>query len=161
MQNIVNYDVEVTPLTMAVLSQETETGELGTHILDERLEYIVQTTPTKIIENACKYYGSTLEGRLDGTRGISKFVYKPPIAIDPSSGMFFFPTSSPKHKTCSWIAHSHIAYINPKHNQRETEIIFKNGRNILLPVSYGSINNQVQRTAQFRYDLETRLPPNR
>lgn len=161
MQNVFDYELEVTPFTLAVLSQENETGELGTHVLDERLEYIIPSTTTKVIDNACKYYGSSLEGRLDGTRGISKIVYKPPIAIDPASGMFFFPTTSPRSKTCSWIAHSHIAFVKPKNNKKATEIVFKNGRNVVLPVSYSSINRQVERTAQFRYDLETRLPQNR
>lgn len=38
-----------------------------------------------------------------------------------------------------------------------TELEFKNGRSIVLDVSYGSILNQIQRTAQFRYSLENRI----
>src|SRR5699024_2152818 len=148
---------ELTPFTYAVLSQELEDGELVTYVLEETQEYIMSTTPTKIIEQACKYYGSSLKGRVEGTKEVSEFIYKPPIAINPSTGMFFFPTSSPRIKTCSWIAHSHILILHPKEDQRITEIVFKNGRKVIVPVSYGSITNQLQRTAQFRYELEKRL----
>lgn len=153
----VDLDFEVTPFTLAVLSQEVEAGELATYVLDEKQEYIVCTSPTKIIEQACRYYGSSLSGRFEGTREVSEIIYKPPIAIDPASGMFFFPTSSPRLKTCSWIAHSHIKTINSKDSDRTTEIVFKNGRSVIIPVSFGSMTNQLRRTAQFRYDLEGRL----
>src|SRR5699024_174857 len=153
----VELNFEVTPLTYAVLSQELEAGELATYVLDEKQEYIIPTTPTKIIEQACRYYGSSLKGRVEGTKEISEIFYKLQIAINPSIGMLFFPTSSSRLKTCSWIAHSHILTLHPKEDQRTTEIVFKNGRKVIVPVSYGSITNQLQRTAQFRYELENRL----
>ena len=70
--------------------------------------------------------------------------------------MYFFPTASPSNTSCSWIAHSHIKDINPI-GKDNTEIEFKNGRRIAVKVSYGSMLNQVQRTAQFRYSLDTRM----
>ena len=152
-----DFNFEVTPLTYAILSQELETGELATYVLDEKEEYIIPTTPTKIMEQACSYYGSSLKGRVAGTKEVSEIFYKPPIAVNPSNGMFFFPTSSPRLKTCSWIAHSHILTLHPKDDQRTTEIVFKNRRKVTLPVSYGIITNQVQRTAQFRYELGNRI----
>src|SRR5699024_1475720 len=153
----VELNFEVTPLTYAVLSQELEAGELATYVLDEKQEYIIPTTPTKIIEQACRYYGSSLKGRVEGTKEVSEICYKPPIAINPSNGMFFFPTSSPRLKTCSWIAHSHILTLHPKEDQRTTEIIFKNGRKVIVLVTNVSITNQLQRSAQLRYELENLL----
>lgn len=63
-------------------------------------------------------------GRQDGTKDISGITHKAPISIDPASGMYFFPTSSPRNKHCSWIAHSHIDFIQPTKNQM-TEVHFK------------------------------------
>ncbi|SEU03950.1 competence protein ComK [Salinibacillus kushneri] len=82
--------------------------------------------------------------------------HKSPIAIDPHSGMFFFPTTSPNNPTCAWIAHSHIFQIKPL-DKDKTKIIFKTGQEIIVSVSYGSMMNQIQRTAQFRYKLTERL----
>lgn len=108
--------------------------------------YITQLTYTPI----------SYVGRQDGTKDISGITHKAPISIDPASGMYFFPTSSPRNKNCSQIAHSHIDFIQPTKNQM-TEVHFKNGQKIILDISYGSMMNQIQRTAQFRYLLNDRI----
>src|SRR5699024_6331581 len=109
-----------------------------------------------MIDHACKFFGSSLRGRLEGTKDISKITHKPPVAIDPSSGMYFFPTASPTNKSCSRIAHSHVELINPI-DKNKTEVVFTNGNTIVLDVSYGSMMNQLHRTAQFRYSLDSRM----
>lgn len=151
---LINY--EITPMTMAILPKQSEGGSATTKVLEESREYTVHTTPTKMIDHACKFFGSSLRGRLEGTKDISKITHKPPVAIDPSSGMYFFPTASPTNKSCSWIAHSHVELINPI-DKTKTELVFKNGKRIVLNVSYGSMMNQLHRTAQFRYSLDNRI----
>src|SRR5690625_6254899 len=112
-EKLITITYEVTPLTMAVLSKKDEGGKTNTFVLEETRDYTVYTTPTKVIDEACKFFGSSLQGRLEGTKDISKITHKAPISIDPSSGMYFFPTASPKNKKCSWISHSHIQFIRP------------------------------------------------
>ncbi|MEI3612853.1 competence protein ComK [Pseudogracilibacillus sp. SO30301A] len=155
-ETMITISYEVTPLTMAVLSGKDDKGSRNTVVLEEKKEYTVHTTPTKMIDEACKFFGSSLKGRLEGTKDISRITHKAPIAIDPSSGMYFFPTASPSNEECSWIAHSHVKDIQSI-GKTKTEIIFKNGRRIIINVSYGSMMNQLQRTAQFRYSLDTRM----
>ncbi|HLR71299.1 MAG TPA: competence protein ComK [Pseudogracilibacillus sp.] len=156
MENVMRITYEVTPLTMAVLSKKDKGGKTNTFILEEKRDYTVYTTPTKVIDEACKFFGSSLRGRLEGTKDISKITHKAPIAIDPSSGMYFFPTASPARNNCSWINHSYVDEIKPI-GKNKTEITFNNGRRIILNVSYGSMRNQLQRTAQFRFHLDTRM----
>lgn len=147
---------EITPLTMAVIAQRNRYGGTHTRIMEEQEEYVVDRTPSKLIDSACRFFGASLRGRQDGTRNICGITHKAPISIDPISGMYFFPTRSPNHPNCSWIAHSHIDQVKKGENKC-TEIIFKNGRHIVLDVSFGSIMNQIQRTAQFRYLLDNRI----
>ncbi|GAB3060390.1 competence protein ComK [Virgibacillus ainsalahensis] len=147
---------EVTPMTMAIFIEQDKDGNLKTFILEEEVKYAVDHSPTRIIDDACKYLGVNLKERQKGTRAISGFVYKAPISIDPSCGMYFFPTTSPTNPKCSWIAHSHIKQVK-KAGNNTTEILFKNGKRIFVDVSYGSIWNQVQRTAHYRYQLGSRL----
>ncbi len=141
---------------MAILSLRDVNGDAVTRVIEEDAEYVVDHSPTKIIDNACRFFGSSLKGRQDGTRDISGITHKAPISIDPSSGMYFFPTTSPSNRRCSWIAHSYIDKIR-KAADRHTEIQFTNGRKIIIATSYGSIMNQLQRTAQFRYLLDHRI----
>lgn len=149
-------DYEITPLTMAVLANENELGLDNALIIEEDCEYNVEHWPTKIIDEACKFFGSSLRGRLEGTRDVANITHKAPIAIDPSSGMYFFPTSSPSNKNCSWISHTHVKKIS-QYSDYQTKIFFINEKRIILNVSYGSMMNQLQRTAQFRYSLDTRM----
>ncbi|WP_010650064.1 competence protein ComK [Oceanobacillus massiliensis] len=147
---------EITPVTMAVIAKRNPEGENVTYVIEEDTEYVLDQTPTKIIDEACRFFGSSLKGRQDGTRDICGITHKAPISIDPSSGMYFFPTSSPSNPKCAWIAHSHIDKVSRANNQ-QTEIQFKNGSRVVLDISYGSMLNQLQRTAQFRFQLDNRI----
>jgi len=147
---------ELTPLTLGVIVQYDPHGNPNACILEEENEYDVTDSPTKVIDDACSYFGSSLRGRQDGTRNICGITHKAPISIDPMSGMYYFPTYSPTSSKCSWIAHSHIDKVNKREGQH-TEIIFKNNRSVILEASYGSVLNQVQRTAQFRFLLDKRI----
>lgn len=147
---------EITPLTMAVMVHQDESGNVAARILDEQEEIIINQSPTKVIDYACKFFGSSLKGRQEGTRDICGITHKAPISVAPASGMYFFPTTSPASPKCSWIAHSHIDQVK-KAASHSTELSFKNGKRVLIDVSYGSILNQIQRTAQFRYLLDNRI----
>ncbi|WP_246521448.1 MULTISPECIES: competence protein ComK [Ornithinibacillus] len=146
---------EITPLTLAVVAKQDEAGNVRTYVLEEETEYTVEQSPSKLIDYACRFFGSSLKGRQDGTRDICGITHKAPISIDPSSGMYFFPTTSPTNAKCSWIAHSHIDHVT--RTRDKTDIVFKNGKKLSLDASYGSVMNQIHRTAQFRYQLDNRI----
>ena len=147
---------EVSPLTMAIVAIETAEGAIETQVYETDATYLVRQTPLKLIDYACRFFGSSLRGRLDGTRDVCGVTHKAPISVNPTNGMYFFPTTSPQNKNCSWIAHSHIDFIKEAEFQ-QTKIFFKNGESIIVDVSYGSMMNQIQRTAQFRYLLADRM----
>lgn len=147
---------EITPLTIAILPRRTEKGRLGSSILEDEEEYFVNEPPSKVIDLACKFFGASLKGRQTGTREVSNMTHKLPISIDPVSGLYFFPTLSPTNPNCAWIAHSHIKDIIEVENQ-STKILFKNGLNIIVNISYGSLKNQINRTAQYRFVLDERI----
>ncbi|WP_077297251.1 competence protein ComK [Virgibacillus pantothenticus] len=156
MFNFYTEPPEITPFTAALVAQRDSNNKPMTMVLEEQGEYAVRCTPSKMIDHACKYFGSSLKGRQDGTRDICGITHKAPITVDPLSGMYFFPTISPSSSQCTWIAHSHIDQVQKK-DEYDTEIIFHNGKSIVVEISYGSMLNQIQRTAQFRYLLNNRL----
>src|SRR5699024_3046986 len=63
---------EITPLTMAVLCERDEEGKIHSKVLEELRDYHVQKKPTKVVDYACKYFGSSLKGWKD--RGVHKGV---------------------------------------------------------------------------------------
>ena len=147
---------EINPFTMAVISSVDENGNPISYILEEHAEYISKSLPSKVIDAACMFFGSSLRGRQEGTREISGLTHKAPISIDPGSGMYFFPTISPTNPRCSWISHSHIEKTMPMEDGK-SKLMFKNGKAVILDVSYGSLINQINRTAQFRFLLDKRI----
>src|SRR5699024_10788309 len=156
LQNNLTSNYEITPQTIAVIAQVDENGKSTSLILEEETEYSIVQAPSKVIDQACKFFGSSLRGRQDGTREISGLTHKAPISIDPQSGMYFFPTTSPVKYNCSWIAQTHVKTIyEAEHGM--TTIEFNNGKEVVVHISTESMMNQIQRTAQFRYLLDHRI----
>lgn len=151
----IKEEFEVTKYTMAVVAEKLD-GRLVSKVLEVNGDYTVKMKPLAIIERSCKYFGSSLKGRQDGTKEVAGITHKAPIAIDPTSGIYMFPTQSPNRSECSWISHSYIAKIESV-GYDQTLVTFKNEKSLLLNISKGSFENQLHRTAQFRYLLSARI----
>lgn len=147
---------EITPETMAILPCDGGKGGLRTRIMEKNADYYVEELPGKVIDEACKFFGASLKGRQAGTFSVASLTHKVPIAIDPYSGMYYFPTESPLSSSCIWIAHTHVKSIKSTGHEG-TEVFFTNGKSLVVDISYGSMQNQINRTAQFRYLLNNRL----
>lgn len=156
LNKLTSSSYEISPKTMAVLAVKNKKGVVNTKVHEEHLEHIVHISPTEVIKHSCQYFGSSFQGRLEGTKDVCGFSYKAPITINPASGIYFFPTSSPSDRKCSWLSHSHIKRIVPAENQM-ARVIFKNGESLVIDASVGSMTNQWYRTAQFRYLLSERI----
>lgn len=147
---------EITPSTMAIFPYLNRKGGLHSRILEKDAEYFVKKSPSKVIDIACRYFGIDLKARQEGTKQITNWTHKLPISIDSYSRMYFFPSVSPTNPKCVWLNHSYIKGIE-KIEKKRTKVIFKNSISIIIDVSYGSMDNQINRTAQYRFILDTRI----
>lgn len=147
---------QVTPFTKAILPEKTEGGRIGSRILEKDTEYIIKKSPSKVIDLACKFFGKTLIGLQEGTKEVCNFKHKLPISIDVWSGMYFLPTMSPTNSRCAWINHTYIENVEEV-GSRQTRINFKDGSSEIIGVSHGSLLNQINRTAQYRFILDERI----
>ena len=91
---------EINKSTLAVLPID----ESSSRVLEEEAEYIVNKSTTDVINDSCKYFGSSYKGRNEGTKSLIGGNYKLPILIEESREIIFFPTSSPKLEECAWIS---------------------------------------------------------
>ena len=91
LKEIYHSTYEITPQTMAVLSDRDSYGNIQSLILEQQQEYIVRDKPLKIIDYACKFFGKSLRGLQDGTKSVCGITHKAPLAIEHHSGMYFFP----------------------------------------------------------------------
>lgn len=141
---------EINKSTLAVVPID----ENRSRVLEETTEYIVNKSSFEIIEDSCKYFGSTYQGRYDGTKNLIGMSYKLPIIIEESRNIIFFPTSSPRTKECAWIALTHLDnYINDKN---DSYISFKNGYKLKVNVSIFALENQILRASRLESVLRSR-----
>ena len=144
-----NY--EITYDTQIIMPIEENT----TKVIEKSDEYIVDNSPLEIMEHSCEYFGSSFEGRKEGTKKLLGITHKPPVIIEESRQIIFFPTISPENSNCVWINLETIDKyyrVNPK----KSAILFKNGDVIEFDISYGSLCNQILRATRLKYVLEER-----
>ena len=72
-----NY--EINEGTLAILPLEKES-----RVLEDRGEYKIPKKPFEIVDYSCKYFGSSYEGRKEGTKAILDINYKVPIIVENS-----------------------------------------------------------------------------
>lgn len=144
-----NY--EINRNTLAILS----CGKEKSKIIEDDKEFYVNLSPLKIIDNSCKYFGSSYDGRFNGTKSILGISHKSPIIIEESSRIIFFPTTSPRLERCSWISLNNISDYYKLYG--DTIIKFNCEKKIKLEISYGIIDNQVLRSSRLESIFSKRL----
>ena len=137
---------EINRGTLAIVPKEN----VKSIVYEDECTYEIEETPFHIMEESCKYFGSSYQGRKEGARNILGAEYKVPIVIEDSDNLIVFPTTSPTSEDCMWISLKRVRKIE-KMEYNNTKIIFDNGVEIDIPCSYRSIENQLSRAS--RLDL--------
>lgn len=94
-----------------------------------------------ILENSCRYYGSSLQGRIVGARNLIKSRYRIPIMISEKSNILVFPLSGKKNGEIIWFNFNMIK--SYEKNGEFVNITFANGEVKKFMISYAVFNNQI------------------
>ena len=129
---------EINDETLAIISLEN-----GTKVVELNDEYFVDESSYSIMERSCKYFGSSLDGRIDGSKDILGSVYKIPIIVEESQGIIFFPTESISSPSVSWISYKNIKNVEKKGSK--SLVRFNNDNFIVIDCPYFSMKNQIFR----------------
>ncbi|MBO5120392.1 MAG: competence protein ComK [Bacilli bacterium] len=142
---------EISNGTLAIVPNEKE----NSLVYEDEERYIIDDKPFKIMEDSCKYFGSTYEGRKESAKEILGAEYKVPIVVEDSENLVIFPTTSPFSDECVWISLKRLKKFE-KIDACNTKITFDNSQEIIVPCSYRSIENQVSRASRLDYILRMR-----
>ena len=104
-------------------------------------ELLVEKLPYEIIKESCLFFGSSFEGRRDGTMALINCKMKVPVIIEESRKILFFPTCSIDNMC---ISYNNMINFN-KVDSKETVINFKKNKSIMVNVKYNLIDNQFVR----------------
>lgn len=141
---------EINNNTLAVIPIDSKLSK----IIEMDNTYLINKKTTEIIDDSCRFFGSSFNGRHEGTKNLTGINYKSPIIIEETSSIIFFPTSSPRFDNCMWIALNNIEnYI--QYNDM-CKIIFKNNEELLINISFGSLQNQILRATMLESMLRKR-----
>lgn len=135
------YEINKGTLALVPNSQE------GSLVYEDNDKYEVDQTPFSIMEESCKYFGSTYEGRKNGAKSILGAEYKVPIVIEDTNNLIFFPTTSPQSEDCIWISLQRVGKIE-RANYNNTKVIFDNDIELVVDCSFRSIENQLSRASR-------------
>lgn len=141
---------EITNRTCALISRSPETTE----VIEDNRTFIIDKPISKVLNESCEYYGSTLEGRLQGSKTVLGMCYKLPIIVESVNELIFFPTLSPHNENCSWISIKNIKDYKPLDNN--VIIRFKGNFKETFPITYESLENQMFRASKLLLLIKNR-----
>ena len=145
-----NEIYEITNRTCALISRSPSTTE----VIENNRTFIINKPITKVINEGCEYYGSTLEGRLQGSKTVLGMRYKLPIIVESVNELIFFPTLSPYNENCSWLSIKNIKDYKPIDNS--VSIRFKGDYKEVFPITYESLENQMFRASKLLLMIKNR-----
>ena len=146
---IMKYEVDKG--TLAVMPNDLESSL----VYEDENRYIINEKAYKIMDDSCKYFGSTYEGRKNGAKEILGAEYKVPIIVEDSNNLIVFPTTSPFSDDCVWICLKRVKNIF-KVDSYNTKILFDNNVEIIVPCSFRSVENQLSRASRLDLILRNR-----
>ena len=122
-------------------------------IIEDDCEYLFNCTTFEILDHSCKYFGSSYNGRREGSKDLLGYNYKIPIIVEEINNLIFFPTAGADENDCMWIAVNKIKYYR-KEKYNTSKITFYNEKTLNVPLSYRALQNQILRSIRLCYLLE-------
>ena len=142
---------EISRGTLAILPNEKGTSL----VYEDEERYLIHEKPFNIMDESCKYCGSSYEGRKEGAKSILGAEYKVPIVVEDSSNLILFPTTSPYADDCIWISLKRVNNIH-KIDANNSKIVFDNNKELIIPCSFRSLENQLSRASRLDLVLRNR-----
>lgn len=141
---------EINDETLAVLPIDSERS----CVYEMESSFEVDRNSNKIMEDSCRYFGSSLDGRRKGTEALIGVSYKAPIIVEETSELIFFPMASSRYQDSPWIGLKHLKC----YYRTEDGIVieFQNGTKILLDISFSVVDNQILRATRLESALRGR-----
>lgn len=143
-------EYEINSATLALIHK----GDNCSKIIEENVIYYISKNINDIIDESCKYFGSSYIGRIEGTKKLLGISSKLPIIIEESREIIFFPTHSPRNKKCIWLNLNQLKHIVQK--GKNAQIVFNNNKTINTDISYYSLENQYLRANLLKSVLQKR-----
>ena len=133
-----NYIINTRTLYVMFDGKNTIINEYGTEIVFNG------NLVNDILENSCIYYGSTLKGKMIGSKNLINSRYKLPIIINDRKNLIFFKITN--NKEIIWFNFNKIK--DYKKNNLFITIYFINNYSKNFMISWSIFNNQILKSSR-------------
>ena len=142
------YEIDLSTVMLIGLDDEK------TKVITLDNEFIINIDSKKIVDNSCKYFGSSLTDRVNMTKRLINIKSKSPIVIEESRNIIFFPLKSIRDKCNIWISFNNLEKFVKSGDK--TIFYFKGNKQVEIDFSYYIIDNQVTRSLMLDYEVKKR-----
>ena len=142
------YEIDLSTVMLISLN------DIKTKIITMDDEFVLDIDSKKIIDNSCKFFGSSLNDRVNMTKRLINIKSKSPIIIEESRDIIFFPLKSIREKCNIWISFNNLEKFVKSGDK--TIFYFKGNKQVEIDFSYYIIDNQVTRSLMLDYEVKKR-----
>lgn len=142
------YEIDLSTLLLIGIDDNS------TRIITMEDDFVENINSKKIIDETCKFFGSSMNDRIKCTSRLINITSKTPIIIEESRNIIFFPLKSTREKNNIWISFNNLEKYEK--NGRKTTFYFKSDKQITIDFSYYIIDNQVTRSMMLDYQIRKR-----
>ena len=142
------YEIDLSTVMLISLD------DIKTKIITMDDEFVLDIDSKKIIDNSCKFFGSSLNDRVNMTKRLINIKSKSPIIIEESRDIIFFPLKSIREKCNIWISFNNLEKFVKSGDK--TIFYFKGNKQVEIDFSYYIIDNQVTRSLMLDYEVKKR-----
>lgn len=145
--------------TVLFLPEYDVKGNLCTIGLENGKPFLVNMSPTALVDYNLRYYGSSLRGANEGSRMILGNSSMYPIVVNEMLDIYWFPSMSPNREACIWFAAHHIQDYKGT-GKKKTKVLLSDKSTITIDVSVYSFDKKIQKTYLLKCKLEGRTKKN-
>ena len=121
-------------------------GKLCTFVRETEMTFIVDKSPTEILDESICWMGYDFKGALHASKRLLGDIQMYPVMVNPIERIVLFPTKSYKHAETIWLNPAQIRRTISVNGQ--THVTFSNGICTLIPSRLSSFNTKIQNAEQ-------------
>lgn len=116
-------------------------------IIEEKQVIKLKKSLLSLIDENCKYYGSSYQGRKSATKYLIGITSKSPIFLSEKKNILLFPIYSERSQEKKiWFVYNNI--LKYRKVKKYVEVTFKNGETYLFLISFNVFQNQFLKTSE-------------
>ncbi len=135
--------------TVLLTGEYDSYGKLTTRVIEGEDTFLVDQTPTQVIDASLLQIGSSMQGALLSSKKLLGEQYMYPITVNPHLGIYLLPTHSLKKRNCVWFSLMHVKDVRAQ-SVKQTEVLTNYGHTIVINMKKSAFQAKHQTANQLR-----------